>query len=87
MQQLERQRVRRSPSCPLQSHVEGSLSYMRPCGRKKDKSELSVYQDRVSLGSPECPGTHRDLRASTSLILGGKACGATPSRFNNIFIF
>jgi hypothetical protein len=47
-----------------------------------------VFQDRVSLCSPGCPGTHsvdqaglklRDPPASASQVLGLKACTTTPS--------
>jgi hypothetical protein len=46
------------------------------------------YQDRVSLYSPGCSGTHfvdqaglklRNLPASASRVLGLKACATTPS--------
>jgi hypothetical protein len=46
-----------------------------------------VFQDRVSLCSPGCPGTHsvdqaglelRYLPASASQVLGLKACTTTP---------
>jgi hypothetical protein len=46
------------------------------------------FQDRVSLCSPGCPGTHsvdqaglelRNLPASASQVLGLKACAITPS--------
>jgi hypothetical protein len=46
-----------------------------------------VFRDRVSLYSPGCPGTHsvdqdglelRNLPASTSRVLGLKACATTP---------
>jgi hypothetical protein len=52
-----------------------------------------VFQDRVSLYSPGCPGTHSvdqaglDLRnppASASKVLGLKACATTPG-YNIIF--
>ena len=52
-----------------------------------------VFQDRVSLCSLGCPGTHsldqagrelRNLSASASQVLGLKACATTPSR--NIFL-
>jgi hypothetical protein len=45
-----------------------------------------VFQDRVSLGRPGCPGTHsveqpglelRNLPASASQVLGLKACATT----------
>jgi hypothetical protein len=48
-----------------------------------------VFQDRVSLCSPGCPGTHildqaglklRDLPASASRVLGLKACATTARR-------
>jgi hypothetical protein len=48
-----------------------------------------VFRDRVSLNSPGCPGIHpvdqaglqlRNLPASTSQVLGSKAC-ATTARF------
>jgi hypothetical protein len=47
-----------------------------------------VFQDRVSLYSPGCPGTHfvdqaglelRNLPASASRVLGLKVCATTPS--------
>jgi hypothetical protein len=47
------------------------------------------FQDRVSLCSPGCPGTHsvdqaglelRDLPASASQVLGLKACATTAAR-------
>jgi hypothetical protein len=47
-----------------------------------------VFQDRVSLCSPGCPGTHsvdqgglelRNPPASASRVLGLKACATTPS--------
>jgi hypothetical protein len=47
-----------------------------------------VFQDRVSLCSPGCPGTHsvdqagfelRNPPASASRMLGLKACATTPS--------
>jgi hypothetical protein len=49
---------------------------------------LMVFQDRVSLCSPGCPGAHsvdqaglelRNLPASASRVLGLKACTTTPS--------
>ena len=49
---------------------------------------LFVFQDRVSLYSPGCPGTHsvdqaglelRNPPASASQVLGLKACATTPS--------
>jgi hypothetical protein len=52
-----------------------------------------VFQDRVSLCGPGCPGTHsvdqaglelRNLPASASQVLGLKACTTTPSY---VFIF
>jgi hypothetical protein len=55
-----------------------------------------VFQDRVSLCSPGCPGTHsiaqaglelRNLPASTSRVLGLKACATTPGcLFSYLFI-
>jgi hypothetical protein len=48
------------------------------------------FQDRVSLYSPGCPGTHfvdqaglklRNLPASASRVLGLKACATTPGYF------
>jgi hypothetical protein len=51
---------------------------------------LFVFQDRVSLYSPGCPGTHfvdqaglelRNLPASASRELGLKACATTPGNF------
>jgi hypothetical protein len=50
---------------------------------------FSVFQDRVSLYSPGCPGTHfvdqaglelRNLPASASQVLGLKACATTACR-------
>jgi hypothetical protein len=47
------------------------------------------FQDRVSLYSPGCPGTHfvdqtglklRNLPASASQVLGLKACATTPTQ-------
>jgi hypothetical protein len=47
------------------------------------------FQDRVSLYSPGCPGTHfvdqvvlklRNLPASASIVLGLKTCATTPGR-------
>jgi hypothetical protein len=52
---------------------------------------LFVFQDRVSLCSPGCPGTHsvdqagldlRNLPASASRVLGLKTCAVTPSWMN-----
>jgi hypothetical protein len=49
---------------------------------------LVCFQDRVSLYSPGCPGTHfvdqaglqlRNPPASASQVLGLKACATTPS--------
>jgi hypothetical protein len=49
-----------------------------------------VFQDRVSLCSPGCPGTHfvdqaglelRNPPASASRVLGLKACATTPGSF------
>jgi hypothetical protein len=49
-----------------------------------------VFQDRVSLYSPGCPGNHfvdqaglelRNLPASASRVLGLKACATTPGFF------
>jgi hypothetical protein len=49
-------------------------------------SVLFCFCDRVSLGSPGCPGTHsvdqadlklKDLSASASQVLGLKACATT----------
>jgi hypothetical protein len=51
---------------------------------------LLVFQDRVSLYCPGCPGTHsvdqaglelRNLPASASQVLGLKACATTPGFF------
>jgi hypothetical protein len=51
---------------------------------------LLVFQDRVSLYSPDCPGTPsvdqaglelRNLPASASRVLGLKACATTPDCF------
>jgi hypothetical protein len=48
---------------------------------------FGVFRDRVSLYSPDSPGTHfvdqaglelRNLPASASLMLGLKACATTP---------
>jgi hypothetical protein len=50
-----------------------------------------VFQDRVSLYSPDCPGTHyvdqadlkpRNLPASASQVLGSKACTTTAQQEN-----
>jgi hypothetical protein len=50
-----------------------------------------VFQDRVSLCSPGCPGTHsvdqaglelRNLPASASRVLGLKACATTPGQMD-----
>jgi hypothetical protein len=50
-------------------------------------SFLLVFQDRVSLCSPGCPGTHsvdqaglelRNPPASASQVVGLKACATTP---------
>jgi hypothetical protein len=62
-------------------------------------SELAFFfQDRVSLYSPGCPGTHsvdqaglelRNLPASASQVLGLKACTTTPGQnyhFKRVFI-
>jgi hypothetical protein len=52
------------------------------------------FRDRVSLGSPGCPGTHsvdqaglklRDLPASASQVLGLKVC-ATTARLLFLFV-
>jgi hypothetical protein len=49
------------------------------------------FQDRVSLCSPGCPGTHfvdqadlelRNLPASASQVLGLKACATTPGEIS-----
>jgi hypothetical protein len=57
-----------------------------------------VFQDRVSLYSPSCPGAHfvdqaglklRNLPASASRVLGLKACATRPGKmslFNNEFL-
>jgi hypothetical protein len=63
-----------------------------PClfkiGRKTGSFFFLVFQDRVSLCSPGCPGTHsvdqtglelRNLPVSASQGLGLKACATTPS--------
>jgi hypothetical protein len=51
---------------------------------------LFFFQDRVSLCTPGCPGTHfvdqaglklRNLPASASQVLGLKVCATTPSLF------
>jgi hypothetical protein len=53
------------------------------------------FQDRVSLCIPGCPGTHfvdqaglelRNLPASTSQVLGLKACATTPGFQDDISI-
>jgi hypothetical protein len=53
-----------------------------------------VFQDRVSLYSPGCPGTHfvvqaglelRNLSASASRVLGLKACATTPGSLSLSF--
>jgi hypothetical protein len=53
-----------------------------------------VFQGRVSLCSPGCPGTHfvdqaglelRNPPASTSQVLGLKACTTTPGFLNNFW--
>jgi hypothetical protein len=55
-----------------------------------------VFQDRISLCSPGCPGTHfvdqaglelRNLPASASRVLGLKACATTPGIRIAIFIY
>jgi hypothetical protein len=38
-----------------------------------------VFRDRVSLYSPDCPGTH--FVASASRVLGLKVCATTPGLF------
>jgi hypothetical protein len=52
------------------------------------------FQDRVSLYSPGCPGTHfvdqadlelRNLPVSASLMLGLKACATTPGSMGFFF--
>jgi hypothetical protein len=52
-----------------------------------------IFQDRVSLYSPGCPGTHfvdqaglklRNPPASASRVLGLKACTTTPGK--NVFL-
>jgi hypothetical protein len=54
---------------------------------------LLVFQDRVSLYSPGCPGTHfvdqaglelRNPPASASRELGLKACATTPNKYQFI---
>jgi hypothetical protein len=54
---------------------------------------LLFFQDRVSLCSPSCPGTHfvdqaalelRNPPASASRVLGLKACATTPGFMINI---
>jgi hypothetical protein len=56
---------------------------------------LFVFQDRVSLYSPGCPGTHfvdqaglkiRNLPASASWVLGLKACTTTPGCLGFFFL-
>jgi hypothetical protein len=51
---------------------------------------LFVFQDRVSLCSPGCPGTHsvdqavlelRNSPVSASRVLGSKACATMPGQF------
>jgi hypothetical protein len=58
-------------------------------------SGLVFFQDRVSLCSPGCPGTHsvdqaglklRNPPASASQVLGLKACATTPSRNQIYFV-
>jgi hypothetical protein len=53
-----------------------------------------VFQDRVSLYSPGCPGTHfvdqaglklKNPPASASRVLGLKACATTPGSTNGFF--
>jgi hypothetical protein len=53
-----------------------------------------VFQDRVSLCSPGCPGTHsvdqaglelRNPPASASQVLGLKACATMPSHFESFY--
>ena len=55
-----------------------------------------VFQDRVSLCSPDCPGTHfidqaglelRNPPASASQVLGLKACATTDSYCYNFNTF
>jgi hypothetical protein len=55
---------------------------------------FSVFQDRVSLYSPGCPGTHfvdqtglelRNPPASGSRVLGLKACATTPGTLNSLY--
>jgi hypothetical protein len=55
-----------------------------------------VFQDRVSLYSPGCPGTHfvdqaglklRNLPASASQVLGLKECATTHHRLAGFLIF
>jgi hypothetical protein len=54
-----------------------------------------VFQDRVSLYSSECPGTHfvdqadlelRNLPASACWVLGIKVCATTPSLFTAFYM-
>jgi hypothetical protein len=54
-----------------------------------------VFRDRVSLYSPGCPGTHfvdqaglelRNLPASTSRVLGLKACATMPGPYVNLYV-
>jgi hypothetical protein len=55
---------------------------------------VCFFQDRVSLYSPGCPGTHsvdqaglefRNLPASASQVLGLKAC-ATTAQLDSVFL-
>jgi hypothetical protein len=58
-------------------------------------SFVCLFQDRVFLCSPGCPGTHsedhaglklRDLPASASRVLGLKASSTTPHLANHFFL-
>jgi hypothetical protein len=65
-----------------------AASPLNPVNRQhKTKCSLFVFRDRVSLYSPDCPGTHfvdqaglelRNPPASASRLLGLKVCATTP---------
>jgi len=57
---------------------------------------FGFFQDRVSLYSPGCPGTHfvdqaglelRNPLASASRVLGLKACTTTPGKWSYFYSF